>query len=50
MSTQEFEEKVWNLARECGLLFKQPGTKQFDEALFLFARKLLEQEKANDHS
>jgi hypothetical protein len=36
------DDEIWKIARECGLLTKQPGTNAFDNALFLFSRKLIE--------
>lgn len=35
------DDEIWSLARECGLMTKQPGTQAFDNALFEFSRRLI---------
>lgn len=42
------DDEIWNLGRECRLMTTQPGTQGFDEAVFTFARRLINLEKAEN--
>ena len=45
--TMDFsDEYIWRMARDHGLLTRQPGSKGFDDALFSFARDLVKKSKS----
>lgn len=41
MMTETEKDRIWKIARNCGLLTKQPGTNAFDEALFAFVETVV---------